>query len=180
MHSCKVYAQQNLKNTVKHVDIYHVYMQSIQNLNRFIFLFLYFTILFFALFFYNKETKDKIDLLLNRLHVTALRCCSHSWATLTATPLQIIHFSVFSVSAQSQRNRSKSQHIRSGVANDQNFSNLSKKFSIRSAVFLESYCCLRGFAVSGVRRIFQWGGLKGDIKDLFAIYTLANKQLSAM
>ena len=29
---------------------------------------------------------------------------------------------------------------------------------------------------SGVRRIFQWGGVfKSDIKNLFAIYTLANK-----
>ena len=32
-------------------------------------------------------------------------------------------------------------------------------------------------AASGVRRIFQWGGgvFKSDIKNLFAIYTLANK-----
>ena len=44
------------------VEIYHVYMQSIQKLNRFIFLFLYFTILFFTLFLHNKETKNKIDL----------------------------------------------------------------------------------------------------------------------
>ena len=29
--------------------------------------------------------------------------------------------------------------------------------------------------LSGVRRIFQWGGLKSDIKNFFAIYTLANK-----
>ena len=37
-------------------------MQSIQRLYRFIFLFLYFAILFVALFRCNKETKDKIDL----------------------------------------------------------------------------------------------------------------------
>ena len=30
-------------------------------------------------------------------------------------------------------------------------------------------------AVSGVRRIFRWGDFKSDIKNLFAIYTLANK-----
>ena len=41
---------------------YHVYMQSIQKLKQFIFLFLCFTLLFFALFIYNKETKGKIDL----------------------------------------------------------------------------------------------------------------------
>ena len=30
--------------------------------------------------------------------------------------------------------------------------------------------------ISGVRRIFQWGGVfKSDIKNLFAIYALANK-----
>ena len=28
---------------------------------------------------------------------------------------------------------------------------------------------------SGVRTIFQWGGFKSDIKNLVAIYTLANK-----
>ena len=34
---------------------------------------------------------------------------------------------------------------------------------------------------SGVRRIFQWGWVfKSDIKNLFAIYALANKQLSAI
>ena len=37
-------------------------MQSIQKLNRFIVLFLYFTIYFLALFIYDKKTKDKIDL----------------------------------------------------------------------------------------------------------------------
>ena len=42
-------------------DIYHVYMQSIQKLNQFIFSFLYFTLVFTALFIYNKETKDKIN-----------------------------------------------------------------------------------------------------------------------
>ena len=42
-------------------DIYHVYVQSIQKLNRLIFFFLYFTLVFFALFIYNNETKDKID-----------------------------------------------------------------------------------------------------------------------
>ena len=42
-------------------DIYHVYMQSIQKLNQFIFSFLYFTLVFTALFIDNKEAKDKIN-----------------------------------------------------------------------------------------------------------------------
>ena len=42
-------------------DIYHVYMQSIQKLNQFIFSFLYFTLVFTVLFIYNKEAKDKIN-----------------------------------------------------------------------------------------------------------------------
>ena len=63
-------------------------------------------------------------------------CCSHTLANLTATPLRIEHFSVFRVSAHSQR-------IRIGVADQQNSFNRFKKFLIRSAVSVESHCSLR-------------------------------------
>ena len=54
-------------------DIYHVYMQSIQKLNRFIFFFLYSTLVFFSLFLsIIKKQKKKSILLLNRLHGAAL------------------------------------------------------------------------------------------------------------
>ena len=52
-------------------------MQSIQKLNRFIFLFLYFTILFFALFRYNKEAKDKIDLTFESIACNCANCSSY-------------------------------------------------------------------------------------------------------
>ena len=58
--------------------------------------------------------------------------------------LQRIH-SAFAAHLQCIRN--ESQRICIGVANEQNFFNLFKTFSIRSAVSMESYCSLCGFAV---------------------------------
>ena len=58
-------------------------MQSIQRLYRFIFLFLYFAILFFALFRYNKETKDKIDLTFESIACNCAKCLTNARQRLT-------------------------------------------------------------------------------------------------
>ena len=53
-------------------DVYHVYMKSIQKLNRFIFFFLYFTLVFSLFLSIIKKQKIKSIFLLNQLHGTAL------------------------------------------------------------------------------------------------------------
>ena len=55
--------------------------------------------------------------------------------------------SPLAVSTHSPYIRSESQRIGSGVANQQKFFNRFKNFAIRSAVSVESYCSLCGFAV---------------------------------
>ena len=70
-------------------------------------------------------------------------CCSHTLANLTATPLRIEHFSV----SESPHSLSAFAVSLSAFANERKLFNLLKMFSIRSAVFLELYRLLRGFAV---------------------------------
>ena len=72
-------------------------------------------------------------------------CCSHTLANLTATPSRIEHFSVFRVSAQSQR-------IRSGVTKEQKiFQPVQKIFNLQCSslrgVVLQSTSVRSAFAI---------------------------------
>ena len=94
------------------------------------------------------EKKSQIQLFKFTLDLNLKSLCrSQTLANLTATPMRIEYFSVFRVSAQSQRIRSESQRICSGVTNEQSLCNLLKNCSIRSAVSVEWYSSVRVFAV---------------------------------
>ena len=71
-------------------------------------------------------------------------CCSHTLATLTATPLQIEHFSIFRVPAQSQRICSAFAMSLSAFAVELP---TSKNFSTCSQNFFDSRRCLGGFVL---------------------------------
>ena len=77
------------------------------------------------------EKKGQIQLFKFTLDLNLKSLCrTQTLASLTATPMRIEYFLGFRVSAQSQRIRSESQRICSGVTNEQNLFNLLKNCSI--------------------------------------------------
>ena len=86
------------------------------------------------------NARAKIDF----LFIWLSNCCSHTLANLTATPLRIEHFSVFRVSAQSQRIHSAFAVHSQWISAHSHWSRQRAKFFQPVQKFFNSKCSLRG------------------------------------